>query len=105
MKTLKKNLPLVIAFALGALITYFFMKQVNALEIMYSKSNTIEATAKLKAENDFLKRQLKPEQNEQEQKHWLKELEEQQAAETKERTKQQQSQGDKLKSQFDQFAE
>ncbi len=102
MKALKKNLPLVIAFALGALITYFFMKQVNALELIYSKSNMIEVTAKLEAENDFLKRQLNPEQKEQ--KNWFEERMEQEAAESEKRTKELEAGGDKLKSQFDKFS-
>ncbi|MFT5633001.1 MAG: hypothetical protein ACI9SQ_000709 [Rubritalea sp.] len=105
MKTLKKYIPLVISFALGVLITYFFMKQLNALEVMYSKSNAIEATAKLEAENEFLKRQRKPEQNEQEEKHWFDERMEQEAAESQERTKEQRSLGDALKNQFEKFAE
>jgi uncharacterized protein HemX len=104
MTAFKKNLSLIIAFILGVLITYFFMKQANALEKMYSHATIMEANAKLEAENKFLKKQFNP-NSEKEQKHWLYERIEQQTAETEERIKQQQSKGDELKSKFEPFVE
>lgn len=104
MKALKKYIPLVIAFVLGALITYLAMSLKIAKQEFDREFNQglIEAKS-----TDATVEVVEPQrpQKEKEQQHWLKELEEKQAAESQERTKQQQSQGDKLKSQFDQFAE
>jgi predicted alpha/beta superfamily hydrolase len=99
MKAIKKYIPLVIAFALGAFMTYLLMS------LSISNQRLTEALEKSKSTVDHTKVAVTVDPKEKEQKHWLRELEEQQAAESQERTKQQQSQGDKLKSQFDQFAE
>jgi len=99
MNALKKYTPLILSFALGALITYL------AMSLSLAKQELAEALMKSKSIADHTKVAVTEDPKEKEEKHWLKELEEQQAAETKERTKQQQSQGDTLKSQFDQFVE
>tara|TARA_B110000881_G_C18199000_1_gene328578 strand:+ start:45 stop:344 length:300 start_codon:yes stop_codon:yes gene_type:complete len=99
MKALKKYIPLVISFALGAFITYLLMS------LSISNQRLTEALGESQSTVDHTKEVVTEDPKEKEQKHWLEERIEQEAAETKDRTKQQQSQGDKLKSQFDQFSE
>ena len=88
-----------IAFVLGAIITYLFMR----LEMAKEELRVMLLSHELEAENRFLKMQLNPEANEKDKKHWFDERMEQEAAATAQKIKEQESQGDALKNQFEKF--
>ncbi len=104
MTSLKKNLPLVIAFCMGVIITYFFMRQAYQITDLVKQSSHRDKVHQLEAEISRLNHELNPESKQKEEKYWFDERMEKQSEETEERTKEQQSQGDALKSQFDQFS-
>lgn len=98
MNSLKKNLPVVVAFLLGGIITYLAVSlnkarnDADALrEEIKQMPVPVEAVEKTKDA---------PETG-----HWMDELIDKQTAETEQRIKDQQAEGDDFKKQFDQFAE
>lgn len=104
MNALKKTLALVIAFALGVVITYVF------LTMQFAAIQSAEQADRNQQELDALKefyhqKELKEKAYKTEEKYWFDERLDQKAVETEKRTKQQQSEGDALKSQFDQFGD
>lgn len=105
MNALKKILPVVIAFALGVIITYLFMNLNTNFEMFKQEAQSQESRMKLEAEILHLRKQLNPKDEGEEEKHWFDERIDQKAAETEKQTKKQQSQGDDMKSQFDQFGD
>lgn len=92
---MKKYTQLMIAFCLGALITYLAMSLHIAKQELKAKTLLTEGEAKLDP----------PKQDNEEEKYWLDERIEQQNTETEERIKRQQSKGDDLKSRFEEFIE
>jgi hypothetical protein len=99
MSVIKKYIQLAIAFLLGVLITYLAMSLHIAKQELKAKSSQsiTDSTA--------IKTDPQPAEESPNGKHWLDERIEKQTTETQERIKQQQSQGDVLKSKFEEFVE
>lgn len=96
MTAFKKYTQLTIAFLLGVLITYLAMSLHLAKQELKAKSSQTLSEPKLDPSSE--------KSNAEDANHWLDERIEQQTTETQERIKQQQSQGDELKSKFEEFA-
>lgn len=104
MIALKKILPLVIAFALGVAITYVFLTM--RFVAIQSAEQTLRNQQELDAIKEFYhQKELKEKAYKKEEKYWFDERLDQKAAETEKQTKKQQSQGDDMKSKFDQFGD
>lgn len=92
-----------IAFALGALISYYVMQQAHRIDKLHQESQHRDKIYELESEITKLKYILQPEANEKDKKHWFDERMEQEAAATVQKIKEQESQGDALKNQFEKF--
>lgn len=99
MTAFKKYIQIAIAFLLGVLITYLAMSLHIAKQELKAKSSKSITDSTVK------KPDPQPADESPTAKHWLDERIEKQTTDTQERIKQQQSQGDELKSKFEEFVE
>lgn len=97
MNTLKKNFPLILAFLLGAVITYL------AMSLMQVRREMDELRGQIVQSKDKDREQV--EKSSAKEKHWMDEMIEKRSAETEQRIKDQQAEGDDFKNQFEQFIE
>lgn len=97
MSSPKKTLPLLAGTALGLLIGYLF------LNLKYSNEK-LEAAERKAAESKVVVQEVDSGEAKEE-KHWIEERIEEEGAAMEKRIREQEAQGDDLKSEFDKFAE
>lgn len=97
MITIKKTIPLILAFLLGVVITYLIMSLIQARgdvadlreQVVHSRNLIVQAPVEKPAKE----------------KHWMDEMIEKNAAETQQRIKNQQAEGDAFRNKFKQIVE